>query len=146
MEWVLIIPVFLKLIDVVDQRSLYLILMNLFIPLCIIWVVILYSGKGIKIDQKRFGIKLKENVIISISAIILLIWAFLLSDFFFYIRENQVSPILDTIAKSLYCFGFFYCVFGPLLFGICLSVLVQAIVAGIKEVFHNGHSTDIQHR
>jgi hypothetical protein len=133
LQWVLIIPVFKKLIDIVDQKTIYLVLMNLFFILSLVWVAILYLGKGIRIDPKIFREKITKNIIISISAILLLTWVFLVSDLFFYIRENQVSPMMESIANTPFCFAFFYCLFGPLLFGICLSVLVQTIVVGISN-------------
>jgi hypothetical protein len=72
LQWVLIIPVFKKLIDIVDQKTIYLVLMNLFFILSLVWVAILYLGKGIRIDPKIFREKITKNIIISISAILLL--------------------------------------------------------------------------
>jgi hypothetical protein len=133
MQWVLVIPVFQRLIDVVDQRTLYLVLMNLFVLFSIIWAFILYFGNGIRIYPEKFGERIRESVLVIGLAIILLTWAFLFSNIFFYIRDNQASSIMTSIAQSPYCFGFFYCAFGAILFGLCFAVLAKAIVVAVRK-------------
>jgi hypothetical protein len=133
MQWVLIIPVFKRLIDVVDQRTLYLVLMNVFILLSIIWVFILYFGNGIRIYPEKFGERIRESVLVIVLTIILLAWVFLFSNIFFYIRDNQISSIMTSIAQSPYCFGFFYCALGSILFGLCFAVLAKTIVVAVSK-------------
>ena len=120
-------PVFRRVFEIVDQKMLYLVLMNGFVFLGLFWTLILYFTKSIKIDTETFQKRARVSLIVISVALVLFIWVFFFSNFFFYIRDNQPSAIMTAIARSPYCFAFFYCGCAPLLFGIVISVLVKVI-------------------
>ena len=127
MRWILILPVFRRLFEIVDQETLYLALMNGFVLLSLFWTLMLYFTKSIKIDTETFQKRLRVNLIVISAALVLFIWLFFFSNFLFYIRDNQPSATMMAIARSPYCFAFFYCGCAPLLFGIAISVLIKII-------------------
>jgi len=140
MEWVEVFPAYRILMEMVQGRIAYLLLMNLSILLLLVVPVMAF----LLTPRTRTPVAWPGPLAAALIALVLggaVSYYFLFTDFGL-ITTEFLGNVLDFLARSLLGFAFFYCVCLPILTGFALFVFARSVENMIEVIRHPAPKVD----